>query len=202
MSISIRRSTIESHLFEVCRGAEVIEEISAPFAIRKIPSSFDSLEEVRRWLQETEWKLARLTAYRLIAMRSYCSPQLFRKIKEKGFSETICKGVIEELQNSGYLQDEEFEERAILREFQKGYGPRYIEMKLRSAGLGRLNIRKLITESMQREQIRRLIRKFSFGSSATSLQKGIRTLLRRGFDSEIVLKELKFSPPPVYTETT
>ena len=138
----------------------MIREIRAPFRIWKIPKSFETLEEIERWLKETEWKLARLSAYRLIAMRNYPAAELLRKLEQRRFSPSVCTLVVEELKKNGYLRDAEYAEAAILREFHRGFGPRYIELKLRSKGLNGEKIRELITDAMQRKKIRELIAKF------------------------------------------
>lgn len=124
-------------------------------------------------------KLARKAAFRLLAMRSYHSVKLRQKLIDKGFSEEICDGVIEECKRLGFLQDEEWERNAILREFRRGYGPRYIEMKLR---LSRQKVRGLVTRAMQRERIGQLLEKLG------PKEKALRALQRRGFDLDIAIE--------------
>jgi SOS response regulatory protein OraA/RecX len=124
-------------------------------------------------------KLARKTAFRLLAMRSYHSVKLRQKLIEKGFSEEISDGVIEECKRLGFLQDEEWEKNAILREFKRGHGPRYIEMKLR---LSRQKVRFFITREMQRERMAQLLHKLG------PKEKALRALQRRGFDLDIAIE--------------
>ena len=175
MAFTIRKSAIEPDLFEIWEGEQCVREIAVSFRIYKIPKSFDSLEKLERWLKETEWKLARGGAYRLLAIRSQSSSALRQKLERKRFSASVCEQVLEELQRNGYLDDEEFERSAILREFKKGYGPRYIEMKLRSK-----RVRELISKEMQRERAEQLFAKLGGG------QKALRSLARRGFDPDII----------------
>jgi SOS response regulatory protein OraA/RecX len=124
-------------------------------------------------------KLARKTAFRLLAMRSYHSVKLYEKLIGKGFSEEVCREVIEECKRLGFLQDEEWERSAILRELRRGHGPRYIEMKLR---LSRQKVRSLITRDMQRERIAQLAPKLG------PKEKALRALQRRGFDLDIAIE--------------
>jgi SOS response regulatory protein OraA/RecX len=154
MAYYLRRSSLEPSYFEVCEGEMIVQEIWAPFQIRKIPSSFESLEEITRYLQETEWKLAKGAAYRYLAARSLASPMLMQKLKKKQFSEEVCRKVVEELEKLGYLQDDEFERSLILREFKRGYGPKVIELKLKAKGLGSRKVRELITREMQSEKLK------------------------------------------------
>lgn len=76
-----------------------------------------------------------------------------------------------------FLNDDALTEQLIKKEFRKGHGPRYIEMKLRSLGLSTENVRKSITLDMQKEMICKLKK------SAASLQ-------RRGFDLEAIYEVL------------
>ncbi len=187
MSLKIKRSILEPDLFEIWEEGQMIEEISVPFSIKKFPDSFPSLEAIKKWVRETEWKLVRMTAYRLIAMRQYPSSTLQKKFQQKRFSREVIDRIIEELKKNGYLKDDEFIENEILREFRRGYGPRYIELKLRSKNLNGEKVRELITNQMQTERIRQLIPKLALRSNR---QKIIAALQRRGFDLEIILKEV------------
>ena len=105
--------------------------------------------------------------------------KLRQKLEERGFAREDCERVIEECKRLGFLQDEEWERCAILREFRKGYGPRYIEMKLR---LSRQKVRELITREMQRERVGQLVKKLG------SREKAMRSLQRRGFDFDIAIE--------------
>lgn len=127
-----------------------------------------------------DYPTARKTALRLLSMRNTHSAVLKRKLEMKGFSSEICDRVIEDCKRLGFLKDDE----AILREFRRGYGPRYIEFKLR---LNRQEVRTLITREMQREKIAELKRKLGSG------EKAMRTLQRRGFDLDIVIEIFSYT---------
>lgn len=115
---------------------------------------------------------ARKAAFRLLSMRNYHSTMLFRKLEGKGYSREICERVIAECKRLGFVKDDE----TILREFRRGYGPRYLEYKFE------VKVRHLITREMQREQI--LKRKTKLGPR----EKAMRALQRRGFDLDIVIE--------------
>lgn len=119
--------------------------------------------------------LARRYAFRLLSMRNYHSAVLQRKLEAKGHSREICEQVIADCKRLGFIKDDE----AILREFRRGYGPRYIEFKLR---VSREEVRKCVTRAMQREKIAQLIPKLG------SREKAYRTLQRRGFDLELIIE--------------
>jgi regulatory protein len=184
-NMKLKRSALEPDYFEVWNGSEVIKEIFAPFLIRYIPASFETMEHIHKWLSETEWKLAKARAYRLLSMRSYSEKKMREKLFERRFSKEVCDRLIDELKRLSYLQDSELAKAMALRECKRGYGPRYISLKLRSKGLDPKGINEWISREMQREEIERLIKKFS------DRKKAIQTLLRRGFDSDLVIEILR-----------
>lgn len=183
MRWTVQRSEIEPGYLEVREDGQWIEEIQAPFRIWKWPRAFDSKEQIYQWLRETEFKSARNSVYRSLAARAHSSSDLKRKLETKRFSSSVITRVLEELQRLGYLEDDQLAESAILREFKRGYGPKYIELKLRSKGLSSQKMRELISKEMEEEKIRDLIRKSHFPK-----EKTIRSLQRRGFDLQLILK--------------
>jgi len=188
MTFTICRSGVDPDFLEVWHESERVKELFAPFLIRKFPKSFDAIEEIDRWLQEAEWKRARFSAYRMIALRNHAAGEIFKKLEKKRFSAEVCEKIVEELKRNGYLQEEE---GAILREFKRGYGPHYIRLKLRSKGLSADLVSTTITDAMQEEKIRELALKFSYGSDRASKQKTVRALQRRGFDLDLILKQVR-----------
>jgi SOS response regulatory protein OraA/RecX len=171
--IYLFRSQIDPNIIEIREGESVLQEVEVLFTLRRFPSSFSSLESALKWLQEIEVKLAKGKAYRLLSMRSYPSNVLFEKLIEKRFSKRVVERIIEEMTAAGLLQDEEYWTRLIEREFQRGYGPRYLQWK---KGAPEAKLRAMITDEMQRKKIRELLKKFPCP------KKGAQALARRGFD--------------------
>lgn len=126
-------------------------------------------------MSDLEWKTARQKAFRLLSLRNYHSQVLFRKLKEKGFSREICEKVIEDCKRIGLLKDED----AILSEFRRGHGPRYIQFKLK---LEAQEVRAVITKTMQREKIAQMAPKLG------ERERALRTLQRRGFDIDLIIE--------------
>jgi SOS response regulatory protein OraA/RecX len=178
----LRKHSAESHLFEILEQGEVIEEIAIAFVIKKIPSFFESLESLKQWLSLLEAKLARQSAYRFMVARNHSSQGLLRKLEAKGFSSSLCHQIICDLQRLEIIKDDAFIAALIERELRRGYGPRYIEAKLRSQGLPIDQVRKIVTAEKQREQIARLAPKLS-GRLEAALQ-------RRGFDFDCIREPL------------
>jgi regulatory protein len=182
MTVVVRRSLIDPNLLEVVEGEEVICELEAPFKIWKIPRGFESLDKVKGWLKETERKLTKNAALRLLSAKSQASKDLLRKLEMRGYSPEIASEIVDEMKRLGYLNDAEFVDRMIESELRKGHGPKYIEMKLRSLGLSSERVRVVVTDERQRERIRKLGKKVS-----------PQALARRGFDLDLVFSELKNS---------
>jgi len=187
MHFKLKKSLFEAKLFEVLQDDVVVEEVLINFPIKNISSSFDSLEAIKKWLKETEEKLARQKAYACLAMRTYSSSGLLRKLEEKGFSANICLKLIDELKNLGLLKDEEFIHRLIEKELRSGHGPRYIEAKLRSQDLSVHQVRQIVTNEKQEETIKRLLKKIPRNQAAA--------LQRRGFDFSAINKVLSSHNP-------
>ncbi len=179
----LQRSTIDHQWLEIHSQTGIVAEVKVPFCIRRFPKSFDSLDTVHSWLKDTERRLVKLKAYQLVSMRSYASSVLLSKLMERGYARSVCLDVVDELKALGYVQDEEFAKGLVLREFAKGYGPRYIEMKLKSIGLSSDLVAQLITPSMQRKKMMDL--KNKWGEKAQ-----IQKFIRRGFDLQIAIEIL------------
>ncbi len=132
---------------------------------------------------------ARATAYRILALRSCLSKTLREKLLRKGFEESVCDQVIEELTANGYLNDAEYTERSVKRAVERGYGPRYIAQKMKFKGMDARKEVSAISDEEQRAQIHRLLAK-RFGSR----DRAIRMLERRGFSLAMIFEEVeKFS---------
>ncbi len=183
--IYLQRSSIDPTWIEIRDETGVHQEVEVRFPLRRFPKRFDSVELAVKWLHEMERKLAKNRAYRLLSARSYPSALLYSKLIEKGYSSAICQSIVDELKQLGYLQDDEWIRQAIEREFRRGYGPRYIELKLRAKGL-QVAARDHITDSMQKEKIRELLKK----TKAANRQKAIQSIARKGFDLHLILQFL------------
>ncbi|MBX7066797.1 MAG: RecX family transcriptional regulator [Parachlamydiales bacterium] len=122
-----------------------------------------------------DYSAARKRALWLLSKRNYHSEVLQRKLMEKGCSEEVAGKVVADCRRMGILSDED----AILRELRRGWGPRAIEFKLR---LGQGEVRKTISREMQKARILEMIPKLG------PREKAFRTLMRKGFDSELIIE--------------
>lgn len=178
MYFKLKKSIFDPNLFEIWDEDSLVKEIPITFLIKKIPSSFESIHAVEKWVKELEHKLVRQSAYGSLAKCNHSSKGLLRKLLQKGFSESTCLELIDELKRLGLIKDEEFIQALIEKELRAGHGPRYIEAKLRFQGLSTDQVRKIATKDRQREAVYKLLKKNSKNPAAM--------LQRRGFDFDVI----------------
>jgi len=124
---------------------------------------------------DSEFKIARKYAFRLLSLRNYHSAVLLRKLKGKGFAPGVCGKVIEDCIRLDFLKDDS----AILSVFRRGYGPRYIAFKLQ---IDLQEVRCVITKEMQKEKMQELTPKLK------TREKAMQTFQRKGFDLELIIE--------------
>ncbi len=122
-----------------------------------------------------DFQAARKRAFWLLSRFSYHSEVLHKKLVQKGCCEEVATQVIAECKRLGFLDDAQ----AILRELKKGLGPRAIEYKLH---LKREEVRRCIPKTLQKKRIEELLPKLG------PREKAYRTLLRKGFDPELIIE--------------
>lgn len=140
-----------------------------------------------------EREKAKQYALRLLTQRSYSSNQLRSKMREKGYSEEVISEWIEWLCRVDLLQDEVLLTSLIERELKRGYGPRAIAWKLRAKGFSSDEIASGIAKSVSIEKQREAIRAWASRKNG-EIRKRISDLIQRGFDSDLVLHELREFP--------
>src|SRR5438445_2777791 len=105
MSFVLRKSRVDPTLYEIALGIEVVKEIPLAFRIYKIPRQFASIQEIERWVEAEERRLAKRAAYRLLGARNQSTMELRRKLALRGFSITVAIEIIEELKRLGFISD-------------------------------------------------------------------------------------------------
>ena len=123
----------------------------------------------------TDYAKARKRAFWLLSRWQYHSCVLREKLKQKGFSSESVEKVIDDCKRFGFLNDKE----AILSQLRRGFGPRYIQYKFQ---ISSNEVRDVITRDLQKERILDMRPKLG------EKEKAIRTLLRKGFDFDIVIE--------------
>ena len=124
-------------------------------------------------------------AFSLLAKRAYFSKQLKEKLRIKGYPEEDITSLLQELKKRGWLNDEELAKRFVENQRQKGYGARFIAMKLREkAGVIDISI------SESEEAVLHLVKKRYLSKLPEKRHLVVSALLRRGISYELINKVL------------
>ena len=130
---------------------------------------------------------AKLAALRFLSIKSRSSWELKKKLTSKGFSAQEVDQAISECRRLGYLDDGEEARRRSASLKTKGYGARFIALKLKMQGLEAPQ--KPVKE--EAETIRLLLQKPAWRKKEKP--KCIAALQRRGFDLETILAVISLS---------
>lgn len=127
------------------------------------------------------------TVNRLLAIKPYSTTELKKKLLSKKFPLKEIEAVIQKYCEWGYLNDEDLGKRRAEYYKKKGYGPRWIQAKLKEQGL-------FLNEYPKEEQIQFLkdfLKKPSFQTKNRNNQIGL--LQRRGFDLDLIFEVLRYN---------
>ncbi len=104
-----------------------------------------------------------------------------------GQAEEIIKAILDDLQASGYLNDEYLAGAFVRRQLSKGYGPQLITLKLRSFNLSSQVLSSALAEAgpeAQLEAVKKYLRKYSHLDKYQLTHK----LYQRGFAGSVINK--------------
>lgn len=161
----------------VKRGVELTEDIA---------------EEVMR---RSQYVQARESALRSLARRPRSRADLRRRLKTKGFDQSIVDALLDELEALGYLNDSEFARLYAEQAVKRGRaGPRGIEAKLRQQGVASEIARQAVAEAMAGADefdmacqiASKRMRALQSLDPVTQRRRLYAYLLRRGFSYEAV----------------
>ncbi|MBS0614954.1 MAG: regulatory protein RecX [Verrucomicrobia bacterium] len=128
-------------------------------------------------------KTVKGAAFQLLAMKSRTTQELRKKLTLKGFDPQEIEEVLFYCQKAGYLNDDQMAKRKVEQLEAKGYGPRYIQMKLKGWGLKNPGLSK------EQDTIRTLLKKPQW-QRKTPQQKAA-ALARRGFSTDAIMEHLR-----------
>ncbi|MES2345308.1 MAG: RecX family transcriptional regulator [Chlamydiota bacterium] len=130
-----------------------------------------------------EYKLCKVEAFRLLAVKGRFRKELKEKLFLKKFSEEAVFAIVQECQRLGAVNDEEEGALLVRRLQKKGYGKAFIVAKMRSKGVS------LSADLMESQVpiIRQLLEKKYRNHTR---EKAITALCRRGFDYATIIDAL------------
>lgn len=157
--------------------------------LRKFPQGIS-----REEFSALEQKVAKNHALFLLSQRSLLSAQLESKLLEKGISPECAKKTVKLCSEKGYLNDDSGIEKLFARELRKGRSAKaaYFKIKRKAGGIDlREHYEQALTS--ERESLKRYIEKNQKKinrSDPKEVRKWAAKLCRKGFSSEMVLREL------------
>jgi SOS response regulatory protein OraA/RecX len=154
---------------------------------RKLKPLFSakSFEEAKSLFEEIEWKVAKSFAVNSLARRALLSSEIVKKMREKGFSESVILKTVEFCQKIGAIEDFQVLENRINKEFRKGRGLMYAKAKWqRSVGDEAIEWESAEKRNLEKEAATQLIQKKG------KKKDPFLFLLRRGFRTEIIKEVL------------
>lgn len=123
-----------------------------------------------------DYSAARRYALFLLSKKHYHSSLLLQKLIGKGAKKKIAEKVLKDCQKMGLLDDKQ----ALYFLLQRGHSPKLIAWRLK---IPLEQIYASIDSEALREKVRKSLSKFS------SKQKAFSSLLRKGFDYELISEE-------------
>lgn len=141
---------------------------------------------------------ARRYALRRLAMRNYSSRDIRSQLKKKIVPDLLIDQVIDELTKAGYCNDQEWVGSFIRNELNRKSGPRLIQSKLIKKGFTPDEIQEALQSAKlsQNNQIAKLLStryRSKDLNDKKEFQKVVAGLIRKGFDLEEILREIKES---------
>jgi len=153
---------------------------------------FSSLEE----LAEHEYQGAKRYALKRLAMQGTLSSKLRDLLEERLVSTEVIDKVIEDCQQSGYLNDADWVDAFVRCQKRKRIGPQMIRMKLREKGV-KTHVELDINERTQIKALLESKYKNRDLKDYKERQKVIASLMRKGYTLSSILEELKHDPDDI-----
>jgi regulatory protein len=146
-----------------------------------------SEQEIDRLNQQDTVEVAYQNGLRLLSYRGRSEAEVQRRLREKGFEETVIQSVIDRLKGNGFLGDEKFaqdwvENRTTFRPRSK----RMLALELRQKGIAEEEIQKALAEAGDEDNLAyqtamQYSRRLASADWETFRKKLAAYLARRGF---------------------
>ena len=138
--------------------------------------------------QSTDTQAAGNAAVILLSRRDFCSQELAGKLNAQGYEPETVRGVVDELLERGYVNDERYAQQYVALHAERGHGPRRIERDLSQLGLDSGLIEAALAGGEDWAQRARELRIRRFGlqlpADWQSKAKQARFLQYRGFSND------------------
>jgi regulatory protein len=147
------------------------------------------LEELDEARVAGDRALAMSRALNYLGYRARSEKEVSDRLRRYGHGEETVRGVIERLEDLGYLDDEDFA-RLVTRQKARRYGPRRISAELRRSGVDAELAAEVVDEEFggrsEMEEARSVAaQRYNRGGSDADARRVYGLLVRRGYSSEV-----------------
>ncbi|MBA3616128.1 MAG: regulatory protein RecX [Rubrobacter sp.] len=148
-----------------------------------------SSEELDRARVAGERPIAMGRAFNLLGYRARSEAELRERLRRYGYAEETIEGVVDRLEELGYVDDAEFA-RSKAHEKARRYGPRRVSVELRNSGVGEDLAREVVEEefagrSEVGEARAAAARRYNGRGSDAEARRVYGFLVRRGYSVEV-----------------
>ena len=175
-------------------SSKTLTDFSLQEGVELTPFLFN---EIKR---SEEVQAVRESCLRYLGRRDHASFELRKKVSKKGFDKKIINSVIDELQEKGFINDEQFAEAFALEKAEMNkWGPQKIKSALFKKGIDKRFIEKAlknVRENLQQDQIcvdlvfKRKSHFLREKDTFKRKQKIFRYLAGRGFTSSVIKQSM------------
>ncbi len=142
-----------------------------------------------------QFELALARGLKLLAAREHSAAELRRKLRAKGFAESLAEEVVGALQEQGLQSDQRFAEIFVRSRLSRGYGPVRIRRDLYQRGIGDELIDEELTFPAERwVELAAAVRAKRFPENEPTEHAvwnvQARFLSRKGFPADIIYRVL------------
>ncbi len=158
--------------------------------------------------EEEALKKARNLILRLLTFRARSRREAFDYLKQKGFSEEICSSIVKEMEDYGYINDEQFAEDFIAGRKARGHGIKKVRYELYMKGIDEGLIDQKVANSFDPDEdlarIKEILEQRRTRTARVEepgeenerrLRREAAFLKRRGFQDNLIMKALSDFDP-------
>jgi len=140
-------------------------------------------------------------AANILSRRPYFSSALKKKMTDRALHlgladfDSEIEGIIKDLSNNGYLDDQYLSEAYVRKELHKGWGPRIINLKMRRLGIDQGLIISAINQEAGLQAQIEAIHHYSAKLKRYDQRVKINKFFQRGFNGPAIFKAFDSAPP-------
>jgi regulatory protein len=158
-----------------------------------LPQECREESELHALYDALEYAGAKKYAYQRLALKGHSSFEMCKQLESRLVSKNTMDRLIAELQQLGYINDEEWVQAFIKHQISKRVGPQLIKAKLRQKGIPSSHFEHFLENANQHEGIQKLLATRYRSRDLADYrerQKVVAALLRKGFNLDTILEAL------------